>query len=173
MGNNSMKFTKMHMFLIICFAAIISIMMFFLLPIWACSLAGFISIISLIYMLNDFFEERSSKRAELAGIEDDSGAVHPIDESYPDWERPEGEQLLKEPAGKMKLSSHKEKMIDHYMNFYNLDRTRSAHLYDAGYKNMTRLRHAKLEDLVKIQGINPTVARRIQSLTRSAGDRRD
>jgi hypothetical protein len=153
------------MFLIVCIAAIIAVFIS-LISIWACSLAAFISIIAIVYMLNDYFEDRSIKAEKRKHEIYEAEVAQPIDESYPYWHHEPEASRNKIPDAGLKPVSHRSSMIRNYMELFELDEERSAKIYDAGYKNLTRLRSADLNDLISINGINPTVARRIQNYTR-------
>lgn len=157
-----MKFTNMHLFLIICFSGIVSISILFIIPIWACSLACFISIIAFIYMLNDYLEERSAKRAMIGSGEDDSGVSRPLDESYPEWHKSGGDLTAQDSGGGTHISLPRKKVILLYMKSFGIDEVRAVSLYDAGYRSFTAIGQARLDELIDVKGINPTLAKRIQ-----------
>ncbi|UCH88687.1 MAG: helix-hairpin-helix domain-containing protein [Thermoplasmata archaeon] len=159
-----MEFTKMHLFLIVCLAAIVAVIIS-LVTVWACSLAAFISIIALTFVLNDYLEERKLKRAHLGTYEDEAGFDRPLDESYPEWGRKEKLPTAPEPEVVMAKPLPQNRMIVNYMRLFELDEVRATNLYDAGYRNITKIRRAELEDLIKIKGINPTMAKRIKRAT--------
>jgi hypothetical protein len=160
----------MHVFLIICSAAIISIVIFFIIPIWACSLASFIAIIALVYMLNDYLEDRRIKRAQQAYENGELGFERPIDESYPEWDRTEEPLLTHEREHDMSRTSPRKKTIRKYMELFELDEVRATNLYDGGYPDISTLKQASISDLIKIKGINPTMARKIQLIIQREGN---
>ena len=57
----------------------------------------------------------------------------------------------------------RDKMIEAYMNDFGINREKSENLYDAGYSRWSDFSEAIPEDLLMVEGINPTVARRIIS----------
>ena len=152
-----MKLTNMHLFLIICFAAISAIVIILVVHIWACSLAAFLSIIALTYMFNDYLEDREKKHPKTKHEPHEL-----IEEGYPDWvqkEKPEGEMVRFEEVD---LQLVRKRMISRYMSAFKIDEVRAANLYDEGYRSFSDIQEATLKDLIKVKGINPTLARRIQ-----------
>ena len=152
-----MKFTNMHLFLIICFAAISAIVIILVVHIWACSLAAFISIIALAYMMNDFFEDREKKHPKPKHEPREL-----IEEGYPDWvqkEKQKGEVVKFEEVD-VRLA--RKRMISRYMGAFKIDEVRAANLYDEGYRSFSEIKEASLNDLIRVKGINPTLARRLQ-----------
>ena len=60
----------------------------------------------------------------------------------------------------------RDRMIDAYISDFGINRDKAENLYDAGYSRWSDFTEAIPEDLLMVQGINPTVARRIISTVR-------
>ena len=67
----------------------------------------------------------------------------------------EGE-TLSEP-----IIDEREKVTKQFEEQLGLTSIRAAQIYDAGYENLDELQEAEVQDLAMIQGINPTIARKI------------
>ena len=156
-----MELTRMHIFLIICAAAIAAIIILIFSGIWACSVAGFIGIIAMIYMLNDHFEDKKVERSLLEAEAEKTGIDTPLDESYPEWDR------AKELKVDVDEQLSRKKAVELYTHLFNIDEGRARSLYGAGFYSLRMLSTANLKDLIRIPGINPTIARKIQSTARS------
>jgi len=61
----------------------------------------------------------------------------------------------------------RDRMIDAYIKDFGINRDKAENLYDAGYSRWSDFTEAIPEDLLMVQGINPTVARRIISTVRA------
>ena len=160
-----MKLTRMHAFLIICLAAIISALILFIVPIWACSVAAFIGIIAITYMLNDYINERSAKKGLKAAVEAEVVDLEPAPapaESYSGWDHEAGSGRSMEKLINQRQPIPRKSAIALYMEIFGLDETRATNLYRAGFYNIVMLREADTKDLAMVKGINPTLARRIR-----------
>ena len=62
---------------------------------------------------------------------------------------------------------HRDRMIQEFIREFHVSRDKAENIFDAGYSRWSDFSEAIPEDLVMIEGINPTVARRIISSTRS------
>jgi hypothetical protein len=60
----------------------------------------------------------------------------------------------------------RDRMIDAYIKDFGISRDKAENLFDAGYSRWSDFTEAIPEDLLMVQGINPTVARRIISAVR-------
>jgi hypothetical protein len=158
-----MELTRMHMFLIICFAFILAIVILIFSGIWACSVAGFIAFIALIYMLNDFFEDRKIERSIREAEAEKTVVSEKIDESYPEWARPK----LSGASLDVDAELSRKKAVELYAHLFSIDDVRGKNLYGAGYYSIRMLSEAELGDLIKVPGINPTIARKIQKESRA------
>ena len=61
----------------------------------------------------------------------------------------------------------RDRMIKTFIYEFHMSRDKAENLFDAGYSRWSDFSEAIPEDLVMIEGINPTVARRIISTVRS------
>ncbi|MGA1820594.1 MAG: helix-hairpin-helix domain-containing protein [Thermoplasmatota archaeon] len=61
---------------------------------------------------------------------------------------------------------NRDRMIDTFIDDFHISREKAENLFDAGYSKWSDFSEAIPEDLVMIEGINPTVARRIISTVR-------
>jgi hypothetical protein len=61
----------------------------------------------------------------------------------------------------------RDRMIETYIRDLGLNRDKAENLYDAGYSRWSDFSEAIPEDLLMVEGINPTVARRIITRVRS------
>jgi len=143
---------------------IVAIAIFFIFPIWACSLAALISIIALTFMLNDFLNDRAAKRSVLAAESEKTIFAEPLDESYPEWKGRE----LHFPKMSPDEPLPRKNAIELYSQLFQIDDGRAKNLYSAGYYNLHMLSNSDISDLIKIQGINPTLARRIKNSAKVA-----
>jgi len=77
---------------------------------------------------------------------------------------PEGDAKI-EPPPPQEMTFQKvdarEEVIGELSSISGLDETKAIALYDAGYTSLDKLRSASPFDLVKIEQINPTIARKI------------
>lgn len=58
-------------------------------------------------------------------------------------------------------------IVNDYMRDFGISRDKAQNLYDAGYQHWGDFSEAIPEDLVMVNGINPTISRRIISVVRS------
>jgi len=65
---------------------------------------------------------------------------------------------------------NRDRMINSYIDEFHISRDKAENLFDAGYSKWSDFSEAIPEDLVMIEGINPTVARRIITTVRSNDD---
>jgi len=61
---------------------------------------------------------------------------------------------------------NKEKTIEHYQELFKISNERASSLFNAGYTSLKEFKDAIPEDLILVQGINPTLARNIISKTK-------
>jgi hypothetical protein len=61
----------------------------------------------------------------------------------------------------------RDRMIEDYMEKFHINRNKAENLFDAGYSRWSDFSEAIPEDLLMVEGVNPTVARRIISTVRS------
>jgi hypothetical protein len=61
----------------------------------------------------------------------------------------------------------RDRMIEDFMEGFHINRDKAENLYDAGYSRWSDFSEAIPEDLLMVEGVNPTVARRIISTVRS------
>ena len=64
----------------------------------------------------------------------------------------------------------RDRMIEAFIDEFHISREKAENVFDAGYSKWSDFSEAIPEDLVMIEGINPTVARRIISTVRSKSD---
>jgi hypothetical protein len=55
----------------------------------------------------------------------------------------------------------KKRPVEQFMEMLDIDRRRASILYNSGYVSIEDLRHATVEDLAGLEGLSPTVARKI------------
>lgn len=60
-----------------------------------------------------------------------------------------------------------DKVIRTFMENFSISRDKAENLYNAGYRRLGDFHEAIPEDLVLVEGINPTIARRIVSYVQS------
>lgn len=90
----------------------------------------------------------------------------PQDEDTPTAEREDGVDMSVFERNPFQ----RDKIIDLYIGELNLPRDKAENLYDAGYTGWKDFSEAIPEDLVMVNGINPTIARRIITTVRSKMD---
>jgi hypothetical protein len=61
---------------------------------------------------------------------------------------------------------NKEETIEHYENLFNVNTKRATNLFTAGYTSINEFNDAIPEDLIMVEGINPTLARKIIDVTK-------
>jgi hypothetical protein len=61
----------------------------------------------------------------------------------------------------------RDRMIQAFIDEFHINRDKAENLFDAGYSRWSDFSEAIPEDLLMVEGINPTVARRIISNVRS------
>jgi hypothetical protein len=61
----------------------------------------------------------------------------------------------------------RDRMIQAFIEEFHINRDKAENLFDAGYSRWSDFSEAIPEDLLMVEGINPTVARRIISTVRS------
>lgn len=160
-----MKLTRMHAFLITCLAAIISALILFITPIWACSVAAFFGIIAITYMVNDYLNERSAKKVVEAAAEAELVELEPAPapaESYGGWDHEAEPGRSMEQLLNQRQPIPRKSAVPLYMEIFGLDESRATNLYRAGFYNIVMLREADTKELAMVKGINPTLARRIR-----------
>lgn len=116
-------------------------------------------------MLNDYFEERGSKHEPMeAEIIDLEPAPVP-DESYTRWDAGSAQRTPSEQIYYQREPISRRLAIPLYMDTFEIDEARAKNLYGAGFYNFHMLRFADTQELVKVKGINPTIARRIKMIS--------
>ncbi len=61
----------------------------------------------------------------------------------------------------------RDRMIEAFIEDFHINRDKAENLYDAGYSRWSDFTEAIPEDLLMVEGVNPTVARRIISTVQS------
>ncbi len=99
---------------------------------------------------------------EVAGAaESDTGEQKKDDEKITfntvnvDIEKKEETYQIEEPS--------KTEMVAEFGNIPNIDLTIAEKLYDAGFTNMDKLKNTTTEEIVKLEAISPTLARKIST----------
>jgi hypothetical protein len=149
-----MKFTQM----LILFAVFgcIAVFLSMLLPgifIWACAIAFIVFMLGVALSFEIFYKERKEKASEPG----DSAS-----EFEPDYA-----QVGEGPFTTPQIDSADYKLelrqirINSYVKYFNIDPRRAAALYDGGFENLSKISKAKISDLAKLDGINPTMAKKI------------
>jgi hypothetical protein len=149
-----MKFTH----ILILFAALgcVAVFLSMLLPglfIWACAIAFIVFMLGVALSIEIIYKERQEKSLEQGKSEE-----------IPEPEYAEvGEGPYTTPA--IDSSDYKLELrrirVNSYKKYFNIDSTRAAAIYDRGYDNLSKISKATVTDLVKIDGINPTLAKKI------------
>ncbi len=107
-----------------------------------------------------FVDIRQAK--ELAPQEENEEEDEPVQDlnevrSYdPELEKMGGDEFLKEAD-----------IVGEFMESFGVSRDKAQNLYDAGYSHWGDFSEAIPEDLLMVEGINPTISRRIISVVRS------
>ena len=110
-----------------------------------------------------YLSSRRSKKAQADSIDD---ATHMIDGDHRGTAE-RSEAVETRIAGDPLM---RDRVIARYMDELNLPREKAENLYDAGYTGWQDFTEAIPEDLLMVEGINPTIARRIISTVRSKMD---
>jgi excinuclease UvrABC nuclease subunit len=114
---------------------------------------------------------KQDKKFEVVEYSDDSNipsVEYPDDEEIKAYEKETG-TVVGEPVGKKaktKKGGHEvDKAIKELMEKFNLDKKRASILYSGGYTTIKDFKKATVEDIASLDGITPTIARRIISRT--------
>jgi hypothetical protein len=121
--------------------------------IWACAIAFIVFMVGVALSVEIFYKERRDKAQEPSEGKESSKSeyaevtegVYKVSEAETSDYRPELRQIR----------------IDSYKKYFNIDETRASALYDKGYDNLSKISKASVDDLSKIKGINPTLAKKI------------
>jgi len=117
---------------------------------------SFVGLYAFFYWLTETRINRNKEDEEEERPEPKSARneVKPFD---PDLDNlREGEEFLNESD-----------IVRDYMDDFGISRDKAQNLYDAGYQHWGDFGEAIPEDLVMVNGINPTISRRIISVVRS------
>jgi len=132
-----------------------------------CGVALFIFIIAIIVLLWDHLSKREEGETIFQRImviftrgKKDEGCSTP---GGGDDEILEAEVLDDEVGGEGTPAPTEEHMVSVYTTVLHLDEERAKALYGAGYRRLEDLEGTGVETLMKVDGINPTVARKIHA----------
>lgn len=114
---------------------------------------------------------KQEKKFEVVEYSDDSNIPsvdYPDDEEIKAYEKetgtPVGEPIRKK--AKTKKGGHEvDRAIKEFMEMFKIDKKRASILYSGGYTTVTDFKKANVEDIASLDGITPTLARRIISRT--------
>jgi hypothetical protein len=105
-----------------------------------------------------YFDIRPSSRTTSDEDEEDEPAsdINEVRSYDPEIERIRGDEFLNESD-----------IVNEYMESFGISKDKAQNLYDAGYSHWGDFSEAIPEDLLMVEGINPTISRRIISVVRS------
>lgn len=66
----------------------------------------------------------------------------------------------------------KTRPVEQFMDMFDIDRRRASILYNSGYVSLNDLKHATVEDLAGLQGLTPTMARKIVARLKDEPERK-
>ena len=111
------------------------------------------------------------QKFEVVEYSDDSNiprAEYPDSEEIETYEKETG-ILVKGPVKKRSRSRQGggdvDKVVKEFMDMFKIDKRRASILYAGGYTTLKDLNNATVEDIASLDGISPTMARRILSGT--------
>ena len=113
------------------------------------------------------------KKFEVVEYSDDSNipsVEYPDDEEIKAYEEETGivvGEPVKKRSKKKKGGRDVDKVIKEFMEKFSLDKKRASILYSGGYTTIKDFKKATVEDIASLDGITPTIARRIISRTES------
>lgn len=91
-------------------------------------------------------------------------AEYPDEEEIEDFERSTAREItspLGNPILPKKSTAARDRAVKEFMKRFSLDQKRALLLFDNGYSSFSDFEQATKEDIAGIDGISPTVARRI------------
>ncbi|UCH88042.1 MAG: helix-hairpin-helix domain-containing protein [Thermoplasmata archaeon] len=109
-----------------------------------------------------------SYREEEAGYpRTDVRKTEPVRKTVPTAEVVEEQKPKVEKKAEPKVpQKSRGAMIREYEAIFNISEDRARNLYDSGYTTARALALAELSDLLKVEGINPTIAKKIKRTAR-------
>jgi len=66
----------------------------------------------------------------------------------------------------------KKRPVEQFIEMFDIDRRRASILYNSGYVTIDDLKHATVEDLAGLEGLSPTVARKIVARLKSEPEKK-
>jgi hypothetical protein len=167
-------------FLIIVFiSGVIAILFTLLTGLWPFGIVLFLALIGVglyiqVYIVKKFGTTLFSKlfvkekRYEIVEHLDESNVPnveYPTKNEIDDLEKTSGKRFFDQGAG-TRTQTHASKSdstIESFMKIFDIDKKRASLLFNNGYTSMDDLKGATVEDLTSIEGMSPTVARKIVS----------
>jgi hypothetical protein len=122
--------------------------------------------------------EKKEKPARSLSLEMEGEEELPKEKKVPFWKKLFGggkkeeettdekvEETSKTPAPAIKKDASKDETLLQFMFDFDLDEKRAHGLYDMGYRKKEDLKDAIPQDLMMIEGFNPTIAKRVLKIT--------
>lgn len=124
---------------------------------FAALVAGSFFVFAVTFAVAYYITVRKAKRSGIkdSELEPDTATLEKVPETHND-------ERVVDPFSR-------DRMIDSYIRDFHLTREKAENLYDAGYTRWDDFGDAIPEDLLMVEGINPTVARRIINNVRTNG----
>ena len=109
------------------------------------------------------------KKFEVVEYSDDSNipsVEYPDEEEIRAYEEETGTQVEGSVKKRAKKRGGKDvdKAVKEFMDQFKINKKRASILYSGGYTRMRDLQKATVEDIASLDGISPTIARRIVSM---------
>ncbi len=118
---------------------------------------SFAIIFAFVYWFFDIRPGRNSNPADEEETSEDEPDPNEVNSFDPDISKIRGgDEFLKE-----------SEMVREYMDEFGISKDKAQNLYDAGYSHWGDFSEAIPEDLVMVEGVNPTISRRIINVVRS------
>lgn len=166
--------------LIIFFASLISILFALVSDLWPLAIVLFAALVITGLYLQPRFQRKwaeikssrlfgGGKKFEVVEYSDDSNiprAEYPDDEEIEAYEKETGvvvEKRVKKKTSARQGSGDVDKIVKEFMEIFKIDKRRASILYSGGYTTLKDLKDATVEDIASLEGISPTMARRIRS----------
>jgi len=148
-----MKFTQiLILFAILGCVAVALSMLFPGVFIWACAIAFIVFMLGVALSFEIFFKERK-ERAKIMKEGDELEAKYA--------QVGEGPYTTPKIDGEDYRVELRNIRVNSYVKYFNIDARRAAVLYDNGFDNLSKISKAEAADLAKLDGINPTMAKKI------------
>jgi len=169
-----------RMLIIICIAGFVAIGLVLLTPLWPLGVVLFVGIVLAGIYLNPKIDAKweqakkrfvkDNKKFEVVEMSDDSNipsVEFPDEAEIRAYEIETGASVGKEVKRRSstKKARHQEygKAVEQFMKAFSIDKQRASILYSGGYTSLHDFEKATVGDIASLDGISPTMARKIVS----------